>query len=140
MFSKLFRIFIILAITTTAARTARQTQRIVYSVLSFQVNGYELLLETRQGMQGLTNTVKSKVNDAKSLLNTLFDESRPGKAEFINDNNKTLAEKIAEFRTKIVRISRVIACVLGIFVWKILFDVVFGLKTLRLRLKSFVLQ
>jgi hypothetical protein len=109
--------------------------------MSFQVAGYELLLETRQGMQGVTDTVKSKVNDAKSLFSTLFDESISGKSEQINENdNTTLAEKVADFRTKIVRISRIISCILGIIVWKILFDAVFGLKTLRLRLKSFVLQ
>ncbi len=108
--------------------------------MSFQVAGYELLLETRQGMQGVTDTVKTKVNDAKSLLNNLFDESKPWKAESINDNNKTLTDKVADFRTKIVRISRIIACVIGVVVWKMLFDAVFGLKILRLRLKSFVLQ
>lgn len=140
MLPKFLRLFILLIITVFTGRATRQTQRALYSVLSFQVAGYELLLETRQGMQGVTDTVKNKVNDAKSLLNTLFDESKPWKAESINDNNKTLTEKVADFRTKIVRISRIIACVIGVVVWKMLFDAVFGLKTLRLRLKSFVLQ
>lgn len=140
MLPKLIRILILIIITVLAWWLTRQTQRTVYSVLSFQVAGYELLLETRQGMQGVTNTVKSTVNDAKSLLNTLFDESKPWKAESINDTNKTLTEKVAYFRTKIVRISRGIAFFIGLLVWKMLFDAVFGLKILRLRMKSFVLQ
>ena len=77
MLPKFLRLIILLLITVLVARMTRQTQRALYSVMSFQVAGYELLLETRQGMQGVTDTVKTKVNDAKSLLNNLFDESKP---------------------------------------------------------------
>lgn len=138
MLSKLFRIFILLIITSTAARTARQTQRAVYSVLVFQVSGYELLLETKQSMQGITTTAKNTYDNAKWFFEELFNETKPWKAERLNDTDTDIQTKIDTFRTKLVRISWTLAWVVGVIVRKILFDLVFGLKTLIVRIHRFI--
>lgn len=143
MLSKLFRILILIIITTTAARTSRQTQRTVFSVLAFQISGYELLLETKQSVQWITTTAKNTFDETTSFLQDLiWTKKSAGKSEKLNDttSEETMQETLDRFRSKLERTAWIVACIVGLIVRKVLFDIVFELKTVIVRLKNFINQ
>lgn len=77
-------------------------------MLSFQISGYELLLETQQSFQSATNSVKNKVTHARTVLQELFGSSAPGKAETLTTSDETVQEKVDQFRSKLIRLTRCI--------------------------------
>lgn len=141
MLPKLIRILILIIITVPVWRLTRQTKQTVYSVLSFQVAGYEMMLTTQAKIGNVTEKIGNSVKNAQWILEQLRGDKNPGKAEKIEDNQQeSLQEKVAHFRSKLTRISRWVAFVVGVIVRKILFDLVFWLKTLILRLRRFVIE
>lgn len=142
MLLKLFRTIILIGITLFAARITRHTQRTVYSVLAFQISGYELVLETKQSVQWISNTAKKTLDETASLLQWLLQENAPGKSEKLNNDTQQqpIQQTLDNFRSKLVRTSWIVACVVGIIVRKMLFDIVFGLKTVIMRLNKFIIE
>jgi hypothetical protein len=143
MLLKLFRTIILIGITLFSARTTRQTQRTVFSVLAFQISGYELLLETKQSVQWISSTAKYTLNETTSFLqDLLWTKKAGGKSEKLYDETpgETMQKTLDRFRSKLVRTAWIVAFVVGIIVRKVLFDIVFGLKTVIVRLKNFINQ
>ena len=60
------------------------------------------------------------------------------KAEFLGRSTSSIDQQVTMFTNKIQLISATISGVVGIFLWKLLFDLLFGIKSLLRRVVLFI--
>lgn len=134
MLWKTIRLLIIVCITWFVVWCSRWVYITLYDLLDFQITLYTYLLATQDTLTEVKSTVSWTWN---SFLHQIWAWNQ-GKAELLPSSQRSLDEQVAAFANKLQLISGIISAIVGMFLWKILFDMVFGIKSLMMRLTAFV--
>lgn len=134
MWWKVIRLILLIGITLFALWVSRTTYHVTYDLLDFQVTLYKHLITTQQQIGNVKNTVSESFN----ALLTTFWWGNEGKAALLWSDVFLVADRVSAFSSKLKIITLVISSLVGVCVRKMLFDTLFGIKTLLQQLNSFI--
>lgn len=130
---KLARIILLLFILWTAVYSGWFVYGIVFELLDFQIWAYRVMLQAGEQLWAVRDAVWWAIEQAIWLFGWEW------WAEQLSDNEtKSIEKKLAFFEWRLKLISGIIGLLAGLLVWKILSDIVFGLKNTIQRVTSFV--
>lgn len=128
------RVSIIVLLTIGVIRCSIWIYHSVYDLLDFQITLYRYLLSTQESISNIKTTASWSWN---SFMQTIWIGSA-GKAELLPENIFSFDQQLATFTNKIELISALISWAVGLLLWKILFDTIFGIKSLISRIVWFI--
>jgi hypothetical protein len=128
------RVSIIVLLTIGVVRSSVWIYHTIYDLLDFQITLYRYLLSTQESISNIKTTASWSWN---SFMQSIWVWSE-GKAELLTQNSISVNQQLATFTNKIELISALISGVIGLLLWKLLFDSIFGIKSLISRIVSFI--
>lgn len=125
---------IFVALIVGAARCGYRVAINVYDVLSFQLVIYKGILQAQVTVADTYGQVQEWFQQAINYLGLGEEVMESGKSEVLLDDRVTLyADKLRKF-------SNIVGILVSLLVFKIGFDIVFGLKKILQRIQSFILE
>ena len=128
------RVSITILLTIRVIRCSIWIYQTVYDLLDFQITLYQYLLSTQESISNIKTTASWTWN---SFMQHIWLGSE-WKAEFLGRSTSSIDQQVTMFTNKIQLISATISGVVGIFLWKLLFDLLFGIKSLLRRVVLFI--
>ena len=131
---KIVRILILCILIGGAVRIARITTQAVFDLLSFQITMYKYLLSAQAQVADIGSEAKEFLGTASERLG--LNDPAAGNSEEVqlraNEN------KLAGLHTKLRRFALIVGSIVGLLVFKISFDIVFGVKNWLNKFRTFI--
>lgn len=133
-----FRIFLLLVITSFSLQIGYWVYTSVYDLLDFQITGYRYLLQAQTSISAGKEQLQWVVSNASNFFADILGKEW-WRAEIINTYDTiSIEEKLSVFEKKLQWISGTVAWAIALIVRKLLFDSIFWIKQLLIRLKLFI--
>jgi hypothetical protein len=131
MLGKITRSILLLAIIGIAVRAGWWSYQSITDLLSFQITLYEWILQAQYKLAEGQQELQGVRDNAMEFL---------GKEQHATDlpTENTIEEQLAVWKKKIHMLALSISSIIGIIVFKICFDIAFGIKSLIRNIKDFV--
>ena len=125
MIVSVYRSFILILLTVFAGRVGRSVSTSLYDLLDFQVTAYRYLLQTQETFISTKKQVSGTIDTVKNWWDELIQAEANGSEKIVPLSSESMQTKLDRFVGKLRLISGVSGSIVGVILWKILFDMVF---------------